>query len=131
MTKPAAFLLLLMLLPAAAKAACPAGERALLTARLYFGQGMDKGMVPGAAWRDFVARAVTPRFPDGFTVYDAEGQWRDARRQVRHEKTKVIEIAAPDTRDFHLRIAALRRDYAARFHQQAVGLLTMPSCGTF
>jgi hypothetical protein len=124
--------MLALLWNAPAVAACPAGQHAMLTARLYFGL-MDNGRrVPDPAWEDFLARIVTPRFPDGFTVYDARGQWRDPRTGViTREPSKVIEIDAPDTRGFRARVEAVRKDYAKRFHQQSVGLLTLPACGTF
>ena len=124
--------MLVLLWGAPAHAACPAGQQALLTARLYFGQSVDGRKLSAAAWRDFVARTVTPRFADGFTEYDAAGQWRDPRtHRIAREATKVIEIAAADTRDFRDRIDRVRNDYAARFHQQSVGLLMLPACGTF
>lgn len=34
-------------------------------------------MVSDEDWRAFLAAEVTPRFPDGLTVIDAAGQWRD------------------------------------------------------
>jgi hypothetical protein len=68
----------------------------------------------------------------GFTVYEALGQWRDPRtRIIGREPSRVVEIDAPDTRDLRDRIAAVRAEYKTRFHQQSVGLLTLPACGTF
>lgn len=124
--------LLALLLPLPALGACPAGQHAMLTARLYFGLVENGRRVPDAAWEDFLARTVTPRFPAGFTVYDARGQWRDPRtRAIGREPSRIIEIDAPDSREFRARIEAVRKDYAKRFHQQSVGLLTLPACGTF
>jgi len=130
--KTASLALLALLWAAPAFAACPAGQSAMLTVRLYFGQDANGKQVPAAAWRDFLARSVTPRFPDGFTVFEATGQWRDPRtRVVQREPSKVIEIAAPDTGALRGRVEEVRKDYMARFHQQSVGLLTLPGCGTF
>ena len=130
--KAASMALLMALWTIPAQAACPPGQSEMLTVRLYFGQSMHGKPVAASAWRDFVARMVTPRFPGGFTLYDAQGQWRDPRtRRIAREASKVIEIAAPQTRDLQVRIAEIRKDYAARFHQQSVGLLTLPGCGTF
>jgi hypothetical protein len=126
----AALLAALWTVPACA--ACPPGQSDMLTVRLYFGQSMNGKAIAASAWRDFVARSVTAKFPDGFTIYDAQGQWRDPRtRLVQREATKVIEIAAPQTPELQTRIAEIRKDYVARFHQQSVGLLTLPGCGTF
>jgi hypothetical protein len=124
--------LLALLWSAPAFAACPAGQSEMLTARLYFGQSMNGRAIAAAAWRDFLMRTVTPRFPAGFTVYDAQGQWRNpATRAVTREASKVIEIVAPDTRELRDGIEAVRGNYIARFHQQAVGLTIFAVCGTF
>jgi hypothetical protein len=130
--KKVSLVLLALLWSAPAFAACPAGQSGMLTARLYFGQSMNGRAIAPAAWQDFLVRTVTPRFASGFTVYDAQGQWRDpATRAVTREASKVIEDVAPDTRALHTGIAEIRRNYAARFHQQSVGLTTFPVCGTF
>jgi hypothetical protein len=124
--------LLALLLPLPALGACPTGQRAMLTARLYFGLMEHGKRITDAAWEDFLARTVTPRFPAGLTIYETRGQWRDPRTGViAREPSRVIEIDAPDGRALRARIAATRRDYAKRFHQQSVGLLTLPACGTF
>ena len=124
--------LLALLWSAPAFAACPAGQGEMLTVRLYFGQSMNGRAIAAAAWRDFLTRTVTPRFASGFTVYDAQGQWRDpATRAVTREASKVIEAVAPDTRALRTGIEAIRRNYVARFHQQSVGMTTFAVCGTF
>lgn len=130
--KMACLALLAALLPMPAFAACPPGQSAMLTVRLYFGQNMHGRAIAPAAWRDFLARTVTPRFPDGFTVYEAQGQWRDTGTHIiGHEASKVIEIVAPESQQLQTRVEELRKNYMSRFHQQAVGLLTLPACGTF
>ena len=104
----------------------------MLTVRIYFGLIADGKQLPDSAWADFIARTVTPRFPSGFTVYEAMGQWRDLRtRVIGHEPTRIIEVDAPDTREFRAKVEEVRKIYGARFHQQSVGLLTLPVCGTF
>lgn len=131
MTKPA-FLLAALLAGFPAWAACPTGQAPMLQARLYFGLVADGKQVPDAAWQDFLRRAVEPRFPAGFTVYDATGRWRDARTMATgREPSKVIEIDAPDTREFRVRLEEVRKAYGARFHQQSVGLVTQAVCGAF
>jgi len=130
--KAASLTLLMAIWAAPAFAACPPGQNEMLAVRLYFGQSMNGRPIAAAAWRDFVARVVTPRFPDGFTIYDARGQWRDPHTQrIARETSKVIEIAAPQTGDLQSRVAEIRKNYATRFHQQSVGLLTLPGCGAF
>ena len=114
--------------------ACPfAGQKPMLVVQLFFGQSIkDRGLVSDREWRSFLARTVTPRFPDGFTVYDGYGQWMNPRTHaISREKTKVMVIATEDTPALRTRIEELSGIYRARFHQQSVGLITSPGCGAF
>lgn len=43
---------------------------------LYFGLARPKGSVTELEWQIFLRDEVTRRFPDGLTVWEAEGQWR-------------------------------------------------------
>ncbi|MGQ0683716.1 DUF3574 domain-containing protein [Bradyrhizobium sp.] len=102
-------------------------------AQLLFGRNVvDRIRVSESDWSDFVAREVTPRFPDGFTVVDATGQWRDARRgSILHEGSKLIEIVLPGAADDRAKIEAIAEAYKVRFEQQSVGLIIGPACVRF
>lgn len=113
-------------------AACPSGETPMLQVRIYFGQDENGKPIAASAWEDFVATTVSPRFPEGFTVYDARGQWRDLHsKTISREPSKIVEADRRDTPDLHDKIAEIRRAYQKRFHQQSVGLVTLPVCGSF
>src|SRR5262245_56114933 len=43
---------------------------------LYFGLTRPKGAVSELEWQLFVRDEVGTRFPEGLTVWDADGQWR-------------------------------------------------------
>lgn len=131
--KTAGLVMLASLLSSPAFAACPAGETPMLHVRLYFGQTQADGKpIPVSAWEDFVATTVTPRFAEGFTIYDASGQWRDLKTNaIDHEPSKIIEVDRRDTSRLHVQIEEIRTAYQLRFHQQAVGLVTLPACGSF
>ena len=59
-------------------------------------------------WVRFVDREITPRFPDGLTVVDAAGQWRDrASNKILREPSKVVMIVLPG---MTTTIARLERD---------------------
>ena len=67
-----------------------------LRTELYFSvgplEGKD-GVISPARWREFLDQEVTPRFPDGFSVLDAYGQWRDhGAKEPERLGTKVIVI---------------------------------------
>ena len=55
-----------------------AGEARMLVAELFFGRDRaGQQTVSDAEWADFLASVVTPNFPDGLTVFDGYGQWRN------------------------------------------------------
>ena len=121
-------------LGAAQELACPlANEKPMLVAQLFFGLSVKgRGPVTRSEWTAFVRRNVAPRFPDGFTVYEAEGQWLDpARREVVRENSKVMIIAAQDTAEVRAKITEVSDLYREAFHQQAVGVITRRECAAF
>ena len=59
--------------------ACPEGTDRWVKYQLFMGRSNQTGeVVDDAAWATFLGDTVTPRFPDGLTVFDARGQWRDS-----------------------------------------------------
>jgi hypothetical protein len=98
-----------------------------------FGRNVgDKFGVSDGAWRRFLDRDVTPRFPEGFTVHDAWGQWRDRRSgRIVREPSKVITIAASDDRLARARVREVAEAYKRRFRQQSVGIVENQACVSF
>lgn len=120
--------------PLPARAACPIeGQSPMLVMQLFFGQSMDGGgTVSAAEWSDFMAGTVTPAFPDGLTVYDANGQWWDDQaKSVGREPTKVVMIAVPKDADVKDKLKSVVQTYVKRFHQQSVGIVTNEACAAF
>jgi hypothetical protein len=75
---------------------------------------------------------ITPNFPDGFTVYDGYGQWRNpATGTIGKDPTKILLVAAKRSPDLPDRLAAVIDAYKAQFHQQSVGIITRDSCAAF
>jgi hypothetical protein len=92
---------------------------------------LGRGKTNEARWARLLARDVTPRFPDGLTVYETTGQWRDpATNVIAREKSRVLRIivtldTAPD------KIAAVVEAYKTQFRQKSVGILMRPVCASF
>ena len=112
---------------------CTLPQQPMQQVELLFGRNVGGRLGVGAsAWSRFLARQVTPRFPDGLTVIDAAGHWRDRERAraVREPSKLVIIVTADDTasRD---KIAAIVTAYKRQFHQQSVGVVTRPVCAAF
>lgn len=130
--------LAMLLLATAARAElevipCDGALQAQQVAQLLFGRNVeDRARVSEADFNGFVAREVSPRFPEGFTVIDATGQWRDARRgTIVHEAAKIIEIVLPSGEDNRPKIEAIVEAYKLQFQQQSVGLIVAPACVRF
>jgi hypothetical protein len=91
-------------------------ERELV--RMYFGAESPDGPIDEAAWSNFLAAEVTPRFPDGLTVYSTQGQWRGADGVVQREPSRVVEIVL--TRPSRADLEAIVAAYRTRFRQESV-----------
>ena len=99
-----------------------------LRSELYFAVGTVDDPDEGAheiRWRGFLDREVTPRFPDGLTVFDAYGQWRGRGSDVPNRlRSKVLVILYEDTQANRDAINAIRVAYKAASHDQSVLLVT-------
>ena len=88
-------------------------------------------MVSDAAWSAFLAGEITPRFPDGLTVLDAAGQWRDPSGTLVRERTKlVIILARPDDSGLR-RTDEIAEAYKRVFGQGAVLRMVGTACTSF
>ncbi len=91
--------------------------------RLFFGLGTPEGSVSASEWRRFLAEVVTPRFPEGLTVVEANGQWRAlGEREVTVERSRVVEIAHDDTPEFDRWLSEVVAVYKHRYRQRSVML---------
>ncbi|HXN36182.1 MAG TPA: DUF3574 domain-containing protein [Opitutaceae bacterium] len=100
-----------------------------LRSELYFGAGpadVQDGGIAEIRWRGFLDKEVTPRFPDGLTVFDAYGQWRDRGGATGRLWTKVLVILHEDTPANRAAIDAIRLAWKASTHDQSVLLVTEP-----
>ena len=101
-------------------AACPAPLERWTEISLFLGRNIAGiGEVTEYQFRDFLREVVTPRFPDGLTVLDATGQFRDGARIIR-ERTKLLILLVPDAAEVRSKVEAVVRRYKARFRQQSV-----------
>ena len=71
-------------------------------------------------WQIFLRDEVTRRFPDGLTVWNAEGQWRTPAGNLDHEQSKVLLLVHPDTAAARQSVLAVIEAYRKMFEQQSV-----------
>jgi hypothetical protein len=110
---------------------CPAGLKDMTQAELFFGRDIPTGgMVTDRDWQSFLDEEVTPRFPDGLTVEDASGQWRDRNGIVR-EASKRLTIVLSGASGEQAKLSEVRQAYKARFKQNSVLILEYRVCGSF
>jgi hypothetical protein len=107
---------------------CSGMQKSWLVAELLFG----REHVSEKRWRRFLATEITPRFPDGLTVFDARGQWRaPGRKTIARERSKIVMIAMPPDPENGRRLQDIVAAYKVRFKQQSVGLIVRPACVSF
>lgn len=118
---------------ASLRPACPAGQSAAREVRLVFGRNIAGAPgVSEADFRGFMDAELTPRFPDGLTVIDAQGQWRGASAAVEREPSKLVILVLPvGVKDAGAKLEAARAAYKVRFRQESVMILSQPVCAGF
>ena len=63
---------------------------------------------------------MTPRFPQGLTVWRADGQWRGADGVIVREPSFVLELIHPDSAAPERAVTEIIADYKHRFQQESV-----------
>jgi|GraSoiStandDraft_41_1057321.scaffolds.fasta_scaffold1631308_1 hypothetical protein len=99
-----------------------------LRTTLYLGGARPNGSVSELEWQLFLRDEVTPRFPNGMTVWDAEGQWRGPEGKIGHERTKVLLLVHPDTKQARQAIRTVIDRYRKAFDQESVLWETSQVC---
>ena len=121
------------LLLAASVAACPLpSEQRMVEAQLFFGRDVaDATLVSDAQWSGFTAEVIAVAFPDGFTITDGDGAWRDPKSgKVVRERSKILLVAAKPA-GLKAKLETVIAAYKTRFHQQSVGIITREVCAAF
>jgi hypothetical protein len=133
---PGALVLLVGTLAAAASAQpveCRGGLKPQQVAELLFGRKIgDHGVVTERAWLRFLAREITPRFPEGLTVIEARGQWRNPKsKRIVREQINMVLIVLPGNAEDQDRLGEIAQAYKRQFRQQSVGIIVRQACVSF
>ena len=103
-------------------------SNAVVIDRLFFGTNIPSGgRVSEQEWQTFVRDVVTPRFKDGLTIFEGNGQWLDPRGDLVREHVMVIEVAHTPSNSVDGDLRAIADEYKRRFHQDAVLRMTVPA----
>ena len=109
----------------------PAAAVGWVRTELYFGIALADDPNPKrteAKWRAFLDTEVTPRFPDGLSVFDIYGQWRSkGHAEPVRQRSKVIVVLYPDTPAHRADIDAVRAAWKKETGDQSVLKVTQPA----
>ncbi|MDR3772369.1 MAG: DUF3574 domain-containing protein [Terracidiphilus sp.] len=119
----------------AGDAAHPGQTSCWVDTKLYFGLGPaehpDRG-VSEAAWRDFLDKEVTPRFPAGLSVVDVYGQWQGKKDPAPLRlRSKLLIVDYPDTDENRAKVEAIRTAWKRQTGQLSVLRVTEPADVSF
>jgi hypothetical protein len=108
---------------------CTAPLKPALEIDLYFGRDKSGGgEVSEAEWATFLAEIVTPRFPDGLSVLNVEGQHRDPAGRIVRERTKLLVVVVLDAPAHQAKVGEIVEAYNRRFGQHGVFRAESPVC---
>lgn len=111
---------------------CAAPARAMVSAEILFGRNIGNRIgVSESVFAQFAASEIAPRFPDGLTIIDARGQYRDDRGRLIREPSKVVLITFLDDTQKRAALVAIADAYKVRFRQQSVLTTVRSTCATF
>lgn len=105
----------------------PAAQRPMadqwIRTELFFGLSRPGGApVTEAEWTDFLDQSVTPRFPNGLTVVQANGRYRSQHEQIKEEPAGIVIILHPSDQfpTADQMIQQIAAEYIRRFEQESV-----------
>lgn len=97
---------------------------------VYFGTETPSGHVTTEEWARFLSEVVTPRFPEGLSVWQASGQWRSASEEAIREPSYVLSLVHPDDTASSKAVQEIIASYKTRFRQEAVLRVKTSVCKT-
>jgi len=109
-------------------AAHPAHAAHWVETQLYFGLGPadapDKG-ISESAWREFLDKEVTTRFPAGLSVMEVYGQWQGKEEHAPERiRSKMLIIDYPATAANNAKVEAIRVAWKQKTGDQSVLRIT-------
>lgn len=108
---------------------CTAPLKPAVAIDLYFGRDKPAGgEVTDAEWGAFVTEFVTSRFPDGLSVFDSSGQYREPTGRIVRERSKRLVVIVFDAPAHKAKVIEIVEAYKQRFGQYSVFRVEQPVC---
>ncbi|MEW2391555.1 DUF3574 domain-containing protein [Streptomyces venezuelae] len=113
--------------PSSVAASTVARGKPFTETRLFFGTERPDGgpAVTDKQFMAFIDKEVTPGFPDGLTIQNGRGQWRDSNGKIERERSYelILLYPTPEARKRDVQIEEIRSDYEKKFAQDSVARL--------
>ncbi len=110
---------------------CATGQQQMQTT-LWFGlHRPDGSLITENEWQSYLNDQVTPRFRDGLSVYNAEGQWLGGNGKIAHEPSKALMLVYKPNGRSDRNIEQLRLIFRQQFDQESVMRIDDPVCVSF
>ncbi|SCC42909.1 DUF3574 domain-containing protein [Kosakonia oryziphila] len=107
-------------------------ENQMQQTTLYYGLTRQGGkLITAQEWQQYVDNDVTPRFRDGLTTFDAQGQWLGSNGKVTKEPSKALMLIHSVDAQTNAKIDTLREIYKSHFAQESVMRVDQPVCVQF
>jgi len=110
---------------------CPVRSKPMARLELLFGASFKGGKVGPRNFARFIEKEVTPRFPDGLSVFEGHGQWRAESGELIREPSRLLLIWYEPDSASDAKIEAIRTAYKKQFKQQSVMRVDGSSCVSF
>jgi hypothetical protein len=100
---------------------------------LFLGLSRTHGStIADTEFQRFVDAEIAPRFPDGFTVVAANGQFKDAHGATVRETARVlVVIYPPDDGRASVSLENIRASYKAKYQQHSVLRVDGEACASY
>lgn len=98
---------------------------------LYLGTTKPNGLVSPSEWQRFLKDSVTPRFPQGLSVWQAAGQWRNKAGVIVSESSRVLDLVHKDDEQIDKSVLEIIDSYKLQFQQESVLRIKNRVCVSF
>jgi purine-nucleoside phosphorylase len=98
---------------------------------IFFGTTRNGQSIDAKEWKSFLDSHITPAFPEGLTVVDAQGQWRNSKGALITEPSKVVVLIYSPGKDKAAAIKSIVEKYKALYGQESVLEATAPVTASF
>jgi hypothetical protein len=98
-----------------------AKESIVIKDELYFGLSKPGGkIISEAEWQQFLNNVITPRFREGLTVMNADGQYLSQNGKLITEKTKLVILIYESNTVKNFQVREMVAKYKQIFQQESV-----------